>query len=262
MLVWADSANSASSLNAGIKATVNGLNVQRDSSENSFDDPKRETYAEMFKRLHPNGSVGIVTTAASVQRLPLPYSTRHSYLSLCSVTDATPAAVCAHTTDRYAYQGILQTILHGSHSVNSTFEWPSFCSPDVLFGGGAEFFLPGEDFESPNHEDYYQAFKDAGYQVVKDNSTLASVDVNQKALGIFSVDHMPVWLDRNVYTETLKGRKNSPTGDESDALDLPGLKEMTLKAVDILQTRSEANGGEGFVLMSEAASVDKQMHKL
>jgi len=36
---------------------------------------------------------------------------------------------------------------------------------------------------------------------------------------------------------------------------------MTLKAIDILQTRS-ANSSKGWFLMSEAASVDKQMHRL
>lgn len=36
---------------------------------------------------------------------------------------------------------------------------------------------------------------------------------------------------------------------------------MTLKAIDILQARSKASG-QGFFLMSEAASIDKQMHRL
>jgi len=36
---------------------------------------------------------------------------------------------------------------------------------------------------------------------------------------------------------------------------------MTLKAIDILHNRS-ASTGKGWFLMSEAASVDKQMHRL
>jgi len=55
--------------------------------------------------------------------------------------------------------------------------------------------------------------------------------------------------------ENLKGQKNSPTGDGSDATDQPGLKEMTLKAIDILQARSKKN--QGWFMMSEAASIDK-----
>ena len=67
------------------------------------------------------------------------------------------------------------------------------------------------------------------------------------------------WLDRNVYTENLKDQENSPDGKKEDALDQPGLKEMTLKAIDILHDR---HGEDGFFLMSEAASIDKQMHLL
>lgn len=70
---------------------------------------------------------------------------------------------------------------------------------------------------------------------------------------------MPVWLDRNVYTENLKDFKNDPKGAKTPALDLPGLKDMTLKAIDILHKRG---GEQGFFLMSEAASIDKQMHTL
>jgi len=72
-------------------------------------------------------------------------------------------------------------------------------------------------------------------------------------------------------TDNLKGQKNSPTGDGTDATDQPGLKEMTLKAIDILQARSK---NEGWFMMyvisvlemrcakcvlyrSEAASIDK-----
>jgi alkaline phosphatase len=64
---------------------------------------------------------------------------------------------------------------------------------------------------------------------------------------------------RNVYKANLAKLTNDPTGNKSAALDLPGLKEMTLKAVDILHTRG---GDKGFFLMSEAASIDKQMHTL
>jgi alkaline phosphatase len=80
-----------------------------------------------------------------------------------------------------------------------------------------------------------------------------------KALGVFSKGVMPVWLDRNVYKDNLKKTKNDPTGNEQPASDLPGLKEMTLKAIDVLHSRG---GAKGFFMMSEAASIDKQMHVL
>lgn len=59
-----------------------------------------------------------------------------------------------------------------------------------------------------------------------------------------------------IYPQNLLNQKNSPTGDGTDAVDQPGLKEMTLKAIDILQTRQKKKG-TGWFMMSEAASIDK-----
>jgi alkaline phosphatase len=71
---------------------------------------------------------------------------------------------------------------------------------------------------------------------------------------------MDKWLDRHVYTDNIKGN-NYPDGSNRAATDQPGLKEMTLKAIDILSTRTEKKK-DGFFLMSEAAHVDKMMHVL
>ena len=83
--------------------------------------------------------------------------------------------------------------------------------------------------------------------------------MNKRALGVFSKGNLPVWLDRNVYTDNVKALKNDPAGKETAATDIPGLKDMTLKAIDILSRRGEENG---FFLMSERASIVKQMHAL
>jgi hypothetical protein len=65
---------------------------------------------------------------------------------------------------------------------------------------------------------------------------------------------MSTWLGRNVYTKNLE---TFPTFNGTKGnFDQPGLKEMTLKAVGILHARAQ-NAGTGFMLMSEAASIDK-----
>lgn len=181
---------------------------------------------------------------------------------LFSIADATPAALCAHTADRGEYSTIVEEYLYGPEYINNTYTWPTSCSPDVIFGAGAEQFLPGDDFGSPNNKDYYEEFRQNGFQVALDRDELLSLDHTQKALGMFATGNLPVWLDRNVYPETLKGRENSPKGDGSDALNLPGLKDMTLEAISILKERSCAEGDDGFVMMAEAASIDKQAHAL
>lgn len=226
-----DSANSATSLYTGHKTTVNALGVYVDSSKDAFDDPKFESYHEIFRRLY-QGGVGIVTTAF--------------------VADATPGAVTAHTRLRGEYGYVVDSFLHGTPN----YTWPAWDGVDVLFGGGAEQFLPSED--SFNGDDYYSLFSEAGYEVAWNASGLNNTDNSQRHLGIFSVSNMNVWLDRNVYTSTLN-RSKSADGSDEPALDQPGLKQMTLKALDVLSTR---HPDDGWVLMSEAASIDKQMHLL
>jgi alkaline phosphatase len=105
-------------------------------------------------------------------------------------------------------------------------------------------------------------FSEAGYTLVSNNTELQASSDSEKTLGIFSVSNMEKWLDRNVYTDNLVGNENSPDCRGTDALDQPGLKEMTLKAIDILDSRAKADGDKGWFLMSEAASIDKQMHSL
>ncbi|KAH7079342.1 alkaline-phosphatase-like protein [Paraphoma chrysanthemicola] len=228
-----DSANSAAALNTGHKSTVNCLNVYADSSKDAFDDPKVETIAEMFHRL-TGGHIGIVSTAY--------------------IADATPAALVAHTRNRGQYAAIVDTFLNGVQN----YTWTNV-PIDVIFGGGAEQFYPpslgGVTYQGKN---YYDEFAKKNYQIIQNRTSLLAAKNTEKALGIFTVSNMAKWLDRNVYRQNLN-QSLSPTGNKSPALDQPGLKEMTLKAIDILQARS---GKDGWFLMSEAASIDKMMHAL
>ena len=227
-----DSANSATALYTGHKSTVNALGVYADSSKDPLDDPKFETIAEIFRRL-TGGGVGIVSTAF--------------------IADATPAALTAHTRDRGRYGEVVDSFLNGI----TNYTWTNWTGPDVLFGGGAEQFVPG--LKSFKGRDYYAAFAAKGYSVVLNNTALQKAPKTSKTLGIFSVSNMAKWLDRNVYTKNLVGNKDSPDGKNGSATDQPGLKEMTIKAIDILQAR---HAEQGWFLMSEAASIDKQMHTL
>lgn len=229
-----DSANSASALYTGHKSSVNAMGVYADSSKDPFDDPKVETIAELFQRL-TGGHVGIVSTSA--------------------VADATPGALTAHTRDRNQYGHVVDTFLNGV----TNYTWTDWTGPDVLFGGGAEQFYSPELGGKPYQgKDYYQEFAKKGYQVLWNQTSLAKASNSKKALGIFTVSHMAKWLDRNVYKTNIE-QSLSPSGDKSIANDQPGLKEMTLKAIDILHERSK---NKGFFLMSEAASIDKMMHAL
>ncbi|EFY93239.1 protein tyrosine phosphatase [Metarhizium acridum CQMa 102] len=227
-----DSANSASALYSGHKSTVNAMGVHADSSPDPFDDPKVETIVEIFRRI-TKGAWGAVSTAF--------------------LADATPIALTGHTRRRSEYGPLIDQALNGL----TNYSWTNHDGPDVFFGAGAEQFYAGKG--SYKGKDYYEEFSKKGYSVSLNKTSLEKIDTSKKALGVFCQSNLPVWLDRNVYKDNLKNFKNNPKGGNDSALDLPGLKEMTLKAVEVLHKRG---GDKGFFLMSEAASVDKQMHAL
>lgn len=228
-----DSANSASALYSGHKSSSGAMGVYADSSADPMDDPKVETIVEILTRIW-GSAVGIVSTA--------------------SLADATPIALTGHTRDRNSYAPLVDQQLNGV----TNYTWTTFDGPDVAFGGGAESYLPGSG--SYKGQDYIAKFRQKGYSVSMNKTSLATISNSSRALGIFCRSHMPVWLDRNVYQNVLSMFKNAPyVNSTAPALDLPGLKEMTLKAIDVLHTRG---GDKGFFLMSEAASIDKQMHNL
>ncbi|KAH7152444.1 alkaline-phosphatase-like protein [Dactylonectria estremocensis] len=227
-----DSANSASALYSGHKSTVNAMGVYADSSADPFDDPKVETIVEIFKRVW-GGAWGAVSTAF--------------------LADATPIALTGHTRLRGQYGPLIDQALNGV----ANYSWTDHEGPDVFFGGGAENFYAGAS--SYKGKDWYKEFKNQGYSVSNTKTALLKAPTNKKALGVFCQGNLPVWLDRNIYTDNINDFKNDPLGSTSPATDLPGLKDMTLKAVDILHKRG---GDKGFFLMSEGASIDKQMHAL
>lgn len=227
-----DSANSATALYSGHKSSVNALGVYGDSSPDPFDDPKVESIAELFHNLI-GGGIGIVSTAY--------------------IADATPAALNAHTRDRGEYAAIVDGFLNGIQN----YSWVDWNGPDVLFGGGAEQFIPGDG--SYGGKDYYEEFQNAGYNVVTNQTSLANTDPNSKTLGIFTQGNLAKWLDRNIYTSNLDVPETDPLGGPGAAIDQPGLKQMTLKAIEILKARHD---DEGWFMMVEAASIDKMMHVL
>lgn len=174
-------------------------------------------------------------------------------VSTAFLADATPAALTAHTRDRGRYGEVVDSFLRGTYN----YTWTNWTGPDVLFGGGAEQFYPNS--KSFQQRDYYAEFADEGYNVVLNNTALQATDNSSRTLGVFSVSNMAKWLDREVYPRNLNKSKTAPDGSDASATDQPGLKDMTLKALEILYTRHPE---DGFFLMSEAASIDKQMHLL
>lgn len=117
----------------------------------------------------------------------------------------------------------------------------------LIEGGGAESFKAGP---GNGNVSQFERWADYGYQVGYTNTELQAFDNAQRALGLFTQGNISTWLDQKVYKDTLDFAIQAR--GEVGAYDQPGLKDMTLKAIDILHTRSKARD-TGFMLMSEAA---------
>lgn len=111
-----------------------------------------------------------------------------------------------------------------------------------------------------NKTNYLNTFKKSGYNVVLNkNDLLKNKKKNDKLLGVFRQGNLDVWFERNLYVNNTVGNKAASDLSGKDALgsDQPGLSDMTLSALEVLKRRG---GDNGFFMMSEAASVDKQLH--
>lgn len=209
-----DSANSASAYNTGHKSAVNGLGIYPDNTDNSLDDPKVETLAEMLKRSR-GMSIGIVSTA--------------------EIEDATPAAVVSHTRKRDDKPEIAEMLYN--------------LKPEVILGGGSAYFLPKSTPGSKRKDDkdLFGMFEQSGYKVVENNTQLQAAGTPDKLLGLFHPSNMSVYYDRST----------NNVADLKTFTDQPNLWDMTQKAIDVL-----SKNDNGFFLMVEGASIDKQLHTL
>ncbi|QJC50335.1 alkaline phosphatase [Paenibacillus albicereus] len=209
-----DSANSASAYNTGHKSAVNALGIYPDNTENSLDDPKVETLAEMLKRSR-GMSVGIVTTS--------------------EIEDATPAAVVSHTRRRADKAEIADMMLQ--------------LQPEVVMGGGSAYFLPKSvpGSKRKDEKDLIGSFEKEGYTFVENAAGLKSSGTPDKLLGLFHTGDMNVYYDRST---------NNAAAIKSFT-DQPTLWDMTRKAIDVLKKNDN-----GFFLVVEGASIDKQLHTM
>ncbi|MFE6074065.1 alkaline phosphatase [Paenibacillus sp. NPDC057886] len=213
-----DSANSASAYATGHKTAVNAEGVYPDNTPDPFDDPKVENIVELVKRTR-GMATGLVTTA--------------------DVTDATPAAMAVHTRKRGEQEAIASMYLNEANR------------PDVILGGGLEWFLPAADGgKRKDGRNIVEEFKKEGYTYVTDATNLDKSASTKSLLGLFRKGNMNVYYDRE-YTQP---NNAEIVGKDTDQ---PTLMEMTDTALQVLEQNKN-----GFFLMVEGASIDKQAHTM
>ena len=181
-----------------------------------------------------------------------------------------------HTADRGAGTGIVDQYLDDR----------ALTGLKVLMGGGRKWFLPNaansvspqpangsqrrtaNDYVLPADlvsawgaapgaldpaRDLIGDFQGAGFKYVSNATELGGVTAgDDKVLGLFAYSNMNVALDK-----LGKRRGTSTVVDDYGFPDQPMLDEMTQKALDVL-----GNERNGFVLMVEGASIDKQAHNM
>jgi alkaline phosphatase len=257
--VVTDSAPGMTSYVSGNKNNNNEEGVFPDDTIEPFDNPRIEYLSEYLHRTQGK-ALGLVTTA--------------------DVFDATPAGNAVHTSSRGAGTGIVDQFLDDRKLTGLS----------VLMGGGRKWFVPATTPGSARGDktdyafsatdahtseivkrwgaapgamdkerDLLAEFQSAGFSYTADKTTLDGIDPakTDKLLGLFAHSNMNVALDK------IDGRRNKARGvtgrvvDDYGLPDQPMLDEMTDKALAVLERQKN-----GFVLMVEGASIDKQAHNM
>ena len=162
-------------------------------------------------------------------------------VTTAQVTDASPAAFFANSTDRAAQDDIARQYLEVSR-------------PEVILGGGEDWWLPAGDEgtyppragdeEDPEvsrstQGDLVAQAQDLGYEYVSTAEEFAAAD-SDLLLGLFANEEM--------FQQRPEGE-----GDEFDPV-VP-LADMTAKALDVL-----SQDEDGFFLLVEEEAVDEMAH--
>ncbi len=244
-----DSSPGAACYATGNKSNNNQQGVFPDDTTNNFDNPRVELIGEYLARTQGK-ALGIVTTS--------------------DVFDATPGSFGTHTANRGAGTGICDQFLDEAAAVGGL---------RVLMGGGRKWFLPAttagsarsssNDYALPAElasawgvnpgvsndtgRDLIADFQTAGFTYTATKTELDAVpNTATKLLGLYAFSNMNVAKDK-----LDKRRGDSTIVDAYGLPDQPLLEEMTDKALNVLK-----NNAQGFVLMVEAASIDKQAHAM
>jgi alkaline phosphatase len=162
-------------------------------------------------------------------------------VTTAQVTDATPAAFFANSTDRAAQDDIARQYLEVSR-------------PEVILGGGEDWWLPAGDEgtypprtgdeEDPEvsrstQGDLVAQAQDLGYEYVSTAEEFAAAD-SGLLLGLFANEEM--------FQQRPEGQ-----GDEFDPV--VSLADMTTRALDVL-----SQDEDGFFLLVEEEAVDEMSH--
>nr|WP_296064120.1 alkaline phosphatase [uncultured Actinoplanes sp.] len=183
-------------------------------------------------------------------------------VTTAELQDATPAVLGSHVISRDCKGPDAMATCAVNDKVNggagSIAEQLVQTRPDVLLGGGKQFFDQTVKAGKYKGLTVTQQAQVAGYQIVTDAAGLAAAKPNQPILGAFAKNNMDLeWVGpAPARTGTAPARCAVNTARSASQ---PHLADMATKALDVLDEQTRTSK-KGFFLQIEGASIDKQDH--
>jgi alkaline phosphatase len=210
--------------NSPIVALASTLDRSRQAALPFMDNPRVENLAEYLQRTR-RMSTGVVSTV--------------------SVVDSTPGAFSGHGI-RYGQVALAEQMVSAGHS--------------VILGGGAKYFLPeghpllkNVPSARTDGRNLVDEFREAGFQFVSTAAELEHAARYDKLLGFFHGSDMASRYDR-MRAKTGNSAAKEAVGQFPDQ---PTLELMTRQALNVL-----GKNNNGFFLMIEAGSIDRELHRM
>ena len=177
-----------------------------------------------------NGAISITPDGKSpptLMQIAKQNGKRIGLISTAPIYDASPAAFSVHAKSRRDNESI----------VNQYVE----LAPDVLMGGGLNFFLPKTVAGGKRQDDQniVEIFKAKGYQYISTPVELNLVR-NNKLLGLFAEEDIDYEIDRNPQ-------------------EMPNLAQMVTTGLKVLNAKQTKD--KGFVLFAENENTDSAGHQ-
>jgi alkaline phosphatase len=211
----------------------------------------------------PGANAGYRTVLERAQRA----GKRVGDVSTAELTDATPAVLAAHVSQR-SCQGPSDTRAacpseaKAAGGLGSIAEQEIDHHVDVLLGGGRQRF--SQPLEPGGPETVTDRALDSGYRYVGDAAGLSGVrGLRRPLLGLFASGHMTQEYEPLLATEAGAGGVGTRCVEGNRPAAEPSLAAMTRKALRLLGDGASGRrpGRErGFFLQVEGASIDKRAH--
>ena len=177
-----------------------------------------------------NGAISITPDGRkppTIMQIAKESGKRIGLISTAPIYDASPAAFSVHAKSRRDSESIVNQYL--------------LLEPDVLMGGGLNYFLPktisgGKRLDDLNIVD---AFKAKGYQYIDTPAGLQTIQ-KRRVLGLFAEEDIDYEIDRN-------------------SQEMPSLSQMLTASLKALHSKTIKDNG--FVLFAENENTDSAGHQ-